>query len=275
VIGETRGARAARLRAWADESEFDGYAFLTRHPPSGLGQPPRRFGSATAFATGRQSGFFNPILVLEPVAAADLSDAIEWVRGLGLAFTLRVRDDVDDRVVRQTARKLGLTRDAWVEPALVLEPVRRPPTIPPGLSIEVATPATQDRFYAANAAAFDLPRDSAFVRDLTPPEVIEDPAIRLFGGYLDNEPVACSFAIRSEHVVGIYAVGTATPARRRGIATAMTWAAVAAGFDWGCAAATLQASKMGEPVYRAMGFEQVGGYVTYDQPRPRGGEPAA
>jgi predicted acetyltransferase len=69
-------------------------------------------------------------------------------------------------------------------------------------------------------------------------------------------------------VVGVYAVGTSTVARRRGIATAMTWAAVQAGREWGCAAATLQASEMGEPVYRAMGFETVARYVTFEEPRP-------
>jgi hypothetical protein len=35
----------------------------------------------------------------------------------------------------------------------------------------------------------------------------------------------------------------------------MTAAAVNAGFDMGATTASLQASPMGEPVYRAMGFE--------------------
>ena len=48
----------------------------------------------------------------------------------------------------------------------------------------------------------------------------------------------------------------------------MTWAAVNAGREWGSRAAVLQASEMGEPVYREMGFRTVAGYVSYDEPVP-------
>jgi GNAT superfamily N-acetyltransferase len=263
------GASAARHRAWADENLLAGLELLARHRPQGAAIAPRRFGSATAFATGRQVAFFNPIVVLAPVAPADLAAAVAWMRGLGVPLSLRVRDDVEDDALRATAAELGLRREAWTEPAMVLHPLREPPPIPAGLTIETATAATMERYYLVSARAFDMaPAVAGFVRDLIPPEVVDDPDIRLFGGYLDGEPAACSFAIRSAEVVGVYAVGTSEVARRRGIATAMTWAAVEAGRQWGCAAATLQASKMGEPVYRAMGFDTVARYVTYEQPRP-------
>jgi hypothetical protein len=51
----------------------------------------------------------------------------------------------------------------------------------------------------------------------------------------------------------------------------MTRAAIAAGREWGCVAATLQASEMGEPIYRAMGFVDATRYVLYlpaRTPRP-------
>jgi GNAT superfamily N-acetyltransferase len=103
---------------------------------------------------------------------------------------------------------------------------------------------------------------------MLPESGVDDPDIQLLAGYLDEMPVATSVAIRSENVVGIYAVGTAESARRRGIGTAMTWAAIEAGRAWGAKAAVLQASEMGEPVYRAMGFRTVAGYVSYDEPAP-------
>ena len=55
----------------------------------------------------------------------------------------------------------------------------------------------------------------------------------------------------------------------------MTWAAVEAGRAWGSRAATLQASEMGEPVYRKMGFRTVTRYASYDEPRPSGPAAAA
>jgi plasmid stabilization system protein ParE len=63
------GASLAQRRAWADENLLAGFELLARHPPQGEVIAPRRFGSATAFATGRHVAFFNPVVVLAPVAA--------------------------------------------------------------------------------------------------------------------------------------------------------------------------------------------------------------
>jgi len=102
---------------------------------------------------------------------------------------------------------------------------------------------------------------------LFPPDLAGDPDVGLLGGYLDNEPVACSIALRSGSVVGIYAVGTSERARRRGIGTAMTWAAVDEGRHWGCDVAVLQASGMGQPIYQAMGFRVVSSYANFSLKR--------
>ena len=261
-------AAVERLRSWADENFLAGFALLSRHQAAGPARDPRRFGGAVAFATGRPDAFFNPIVVLQPVAAADLRAAIEWMSAIGGPCSIRVREDLDEGDVRAVAEAAGLVRDPWADPAMVMQPLGAAPPAPAGLSIEEADPADPDRFYAANASGFEIPSEAlAIVRQLTPPSVFGDPAIRLFGGYLDGDPVACSYAIRSGSVVGVYAVGTAARARRRGIGTAMTWAAVEAGRAWGCEAATLQASPMGEPVYRAMGFETVTRYVNYEPPK--------
>jgi hypothetical protein len=47
---------------------------------------------------------------------------------------------------------------------------------------------------------------------------------------------------------------------------ALTWAAAASGFERSCTIASLQASALGEPVYRRMGFETVSEYVRYGLP---------
>lgn len=263
----TAPASTRQLRAWADQNLAAGFELLVRHPPRGAHAARRRFGAATAFATGRRAAFFNPIVILEPVASADLAAAASWMRELGTPFTLRVRDDVADATLAAAAASLGLVRDPWPDPAMVMAPLRRPPPLPPGLAIEVTTRDTVERFHAANASAFDFPPAAlGAVRDLTPADMVADPDVRLFSGFVGGEPVACSIAIRSGDVAGVYAVGTAEPFRRRGFGSAMTWAAVAAGLEWGCRAGTLQASEMGEPVYRAMGFATVARYLTYGEP---------
>jgi GNAT superfamily N-acetyltransferase len=257
-----------RLRAWSDENLLASFELLVRHPPTGVPIASRRFGTVTAFAAGRRSGFFNAVAVLAPAPVHDVEAAVGWVRDLGQSVSLRVREDVDDETIRRAAENLGLERSPWVDPAMVMAPLAIAPGVPAGLRIDTATPSTLDHWYAALAASSGVPPTHPFLRDLLPEDAIDDPDMRLYGGFLDDEPVATSVAIRSQNAVGIYAVGTAESARRRGIGSAMTWAAIEAGREWSASAAVLQASAMGEPVYRAMGFGIVAGYVSYDEPRP-------
>jgi ribosomal protein S18 acetylase RimI-like enzyme len=81
-----------------------------------------------------------------------------------------------------------------------------------------------------------------------------------FLAYRGAEPVAIAMTIVNNGVAGIYWVGTTESARGRGLGRTLTAAAVNAGFDLGAELASLQASPMGEPIYRAMGFEKVFDY---------------
>lgn len=266
---------APDLRAWADRSEAEGYECLGRNAADGRARTATRFGGCVAYPTGRRSGFFNPILVLEATSAEDLRAAVEWLRAQETRLSLRVREDWLTPEISEVATELGLVREDWAEVVMVLHPLAAtpaPPALPPGLTIERATAATLDRFHAAAVAGYDMPPAGlAFMADLFPPAMVDDPDVGLFSGWLDGQPVACSGAIRGERVVGVYSVGTTEWARRRGIGAAMTWAAVAAGVDWGCEAAALQASEMGASVYRSIGFEPVSRYVTWLEPPPAAG----
>jgi len=254
----------ADLRAASDRNLLAGFELLSRHRPDGRAVQPRRFGSVWAFPCQRRAAFFNPVIVLSSPEPGAVEAAVQWQRSQDIEPTVRATASIVDDAFLALTRRLGFERDAWAEPGMALHPLPPPPPPPAGLTIETASAATLDRWYRANAAGFDIgDSDLDFVHDLFPPDVVEDPDERLLGGYLDEEPVACSVAIRSGNVVGIYAVGTSERARRRGIGTAMTWAATDAGRQWRCDVADLQASEMGQPVYAAMGFRVVTSYVNF------------
>jgi GNAT superfamily N-acetyltransferase len=254
----------ADLRAASDRNLLAGFALLSRHRPDGRALEPRRFGSVWAFPCQRRAAFFNPVVVLSPPAPGAVDEAVRWLRSQDVEPSVRAADGVIDDAFLELTRRLGFVRDERAQPGMALQPLPPSPPRPPGLTIEAASSATLDRWYRANAAGFDM-SDSGLelVHDLNPPGIVVDPDIRLLGGYLDEEPVACSKAIRSGNVVGIYAVGTSERARRLGIGTAMTWAAIEVGRQWGCEVGVLQASEMGQPVYRAMGFRVVTSYVNF------------
>ncbi|MCW5891321.1 MAG: GNAT family N-acetyltransferase [bacterium] len=80
-------------------------------------------------------------------------------------------------------------------------------------------------------------------------------AAQAFLAWRGGEAVAGAVLYPADGLAGVGWVGTVGDAQGRGYGAAVTWAVVAEGRRRGLAAASLQASPMGEPVYRRMGFE--------------------
>jgi GNAT superfamily N-acetyltransferase len=77
----------------------------------------------------------------------------------------------------------------------------------------------------------------------------------IYVGCLDGVRVASFRAFFGGGVVGIYNVATLAEARGKGIGSAVTLHALQEARALGYRAGTLQASEMGEPIYRRLGFE--------------------
>ncbi|XVU28064.1 GNAT family N-acetyltransferase [Actinoplanes sp. CA-054009] len=148
------------------------------------------------------------------------------------------------------------------EPVMAIDLARLPDrSAPAGLRIEKAE--SPDRI-AAFVEAYVEPMGLG--RELAPgATVIESGRHDLvrFTGTLDGRVVGTSVLAVSDGVAGIYVVSTGEAYRHRGIATAMTLAALRAGRDQGLRVGTLQATAEGEPVYRKLGFEVVGEYRVF------------
>jgi GNAT superfamily N-acetyltransferase len=80
--------------------------------------------------------------------------------------------------------------------------------------------------------------------------------IKLYLGLLDGKPATTSGYFLGEGVAGIYFVATLPEARNKGLGFAVTQAALKDGRALGYRVGILQASKMGEPVYKRMGFKE-------------------
>jgi GNAT superfamily N-acetyltransferase len=89
------------------------------------------------------------------------------------------------------------------------------------------------------------------------PEWLVDERIRAFAAYVEEEPVSCALAWISRGVAGIYWVATLAAARGRGLGATCSVAATNAGFERGGHFAALQASPMGESVYKRLGYREL------------------
>jgi len=90
-----------------------------------------------------------------------------------------------------------------------------------------------------------------------------DSPARHFLCTLDGEPAACASLCAGAGIGGIYNVATLPEARRQGCGALVTQACLDAAREDGYRVAILQASEMGEPVYRRLGFEEACRIETY------------
>ena len=199
---------------------------------------------------------------LEPGEAIARAHAFFAAQGRGFTWLVRAGADADleDAVVAAGARPFG---DA---PGMVIEHRLADAVPPPGIELRrVATAAGVADFASVNGVAYatyGMPEEVAPAA-LGPPEVTIAPHIRSFVAYKDGRPLSAAMVILSHGVAGVYWVGTRPEARGMGLAELCTRAATNAGFDLGGRLVTLQASVMGEPIYRRMGYVEVTRYRNF------------
>lgn len=84
----------------------------------------------------------------------------------------------------------------------------------------------------------------------------ESSPLRYYAGFLDGKLVSTSMLVIEENFAGIANVSTIPEARNRGIAKAVTLAAVEDAMTRGYRMAVLQATPSGKKVYRQLGFQE-------------------
>lgn len=235
------------------------YRALTEAVPGGL----IREGAGTfAFVTGLPVPMFNGCLVTNPDRVCGVGTILGWLAELGVPHTLWVPAPVPTEL-EAMAVEHGLAREPHPYPGMLLNPIPPIPTPPPGVVVEPVDGTSLAQFSEVVTA---VGLGAATAAHLTAPSFVDREDVDLFLGYLDGSPVGTSVAVSSARAGGVVNVLTREEARGRGVGTAMTWAAVQAGAARGHDSAVLQATVMGLPVYRAMGFETVTEYVEFVGP---------
>jgi GNAT superfamily N-acetyltransferase len=249
------------LARLADENLAASWAVLG----ATMGATVAEVGPLTLVSTGIALPFFNGAYLLAPTDDSQrlVTAAIEFFAKQNVPWLLWVREGLCPAML-DAGRAAGL-RGASGPPAMGLDPIPTIPASPPGLTIEIAT--TTDAL-AEHAAVlrdgFEMP--PAIVDRLIRPALLEQPNAAALVGRIDRTPVSCSLVTVTGTTAGIYNVATPAAFRGQGHGAALTWAAVAEGVRRGCTRAVLQASQSGYPVYRRMGFADLGRYIQLEGP---------
>jgi ribosomal protein S18 acetylase RimI-like enzyme len=190
-------------------------------------------------------------------------------RGRGFAVWARAGAPEDLDLV-DAAERAGL-QNVYAMPEMILEG-RVPEGVPTPAGVELRRVGSADDAARYWQVATESYADIGF-----PPEIFAfyenheylwADGAAAFLALLDGRPAGISMTIVSHGVAGIYWVGCTAEARGRGLGRTMTAAALDAGFAMGADGASLQASPMGEGLYRRMGFETIFDYRLYMCPAP-------
>ena len=190
-------------------------------------------------------------------------------RGRGFAVWTRA-GEAADRDLIAACESDGL-QNVFEMPEMVLSaPVEARPA-PEGFELQRVGSAEDaaDYWRVATSSYASLgfpPEVFAFYDDV---EGLFADGVAAFLARRDGRPAGIAMTIVSHGVAGIYWVGCTEEARGRGLGWSVTAAAVNAGFEMGAGIASLQASPMGESLYRRMGFETIYGYRLYLYPQPK------
>lgn len=147
-------------------------------------------------------------------------------------------------------------------PGMTLFPIPKPTDTSHELEIRSVTDDKDLELFQATAeAAFNMP--FSLPQHLLKTRFRDHPAVSMFLGFVDDNPVCTSCLVTAGSVAGVYWVSTLPDYRHRGYGTTMSWHAISAGEELGCDMATLQASVMGRPVYEKMGFKVAANFRRY------------
>jgi GNAT superfamily N-acetyltransferase len=240
----------------ADENFIASFRKLAQHVPEG---ETHEVGSIFSFITGLPLSLFNGCVVTQEAPSAALAASLAWVAARNVPFHVWVAKKLAADL-GEVPTNYGLQPDSSLYPGMVLHPIPQAPRMRAGVTVVPISEASLDEFIDTLEEGG---LSAELAQRLISPSFAADSDVRLFVGRLDGRPVGTSIAIRSRETSGVYNVGTLPSARRRGVGTALTWAAVEAGRAWGYDTIVLQSSVMGLPMYSAMGFRTVASYVVF------------
>lgn len=215
--------------------------------------------------TGQPHPFGNLAIFSHEPAADDVAAAIEPLVHCGAPaaaiFTNTVGADAHARLTSAGFQPAGAM------PAMAVEIDSLPATSMPQecAMVRVGAGPDADAWTATFAVGYELPRPVAewFSPNAARATTDERSPIQYFVALKRGRPVATSMLHLADGVAGIYCVATTPEDRRQGLGAHLTAEPLRLARRQGYRVGILQASHAGHPIYRGLGFQDLGGLPLY------------
>jgi GNAT superfamily N-acetyltransferase len=196
-----------------------------------------------------ERSFFNSVVYLDPDGLAGAYDDLAMAYAeAGCAWTVWVPER--DSATARSLQGRGHTLDAQPRAmGIELGGIEEP-----DLSGLKWTPnGNPEQMSALNDAAYGYPAGT-WIAGMGRP----GPEMHIYVALHDGEPVATVSTRDSDGDASVWNVATAEAARGQGLSVALMRQALYEAQQRGCATSTLQATKLGAPIYRRCGYEDLG-----------------
>jgi hypothetical protein len=205
--------------------------------------------------------------------AALIAKADTFFKGLGRGYTVKVRDSGEDDDVRHACLQAELELFGDPVPEMLCRAPLPEPAPIDGVTVGVVADEAGVRdFIAVNSeayATYGMPADVHGDLFDEVDRVLTDTAASIVVAHRDGQAIATAMAYESDGVASIQWVGTVPAARAVGLGALVTVASTNLAFAHGASSVSLQASPMGESVYRKLGYETIYHYTEYVRwPKP-------
>jgi GNAT superfamily N-acetyltransferase len=203
--------------------------------------------------TGAPMPFLNGVIStrheadIEEVAAFAASSRLKAV-----SWSIQVRGERVDGQIASTAADHGFGQQTTL-PFMIKELTERDAQVSDADPVVRRVPGTEgDLYQRVMAAGYEGPVEIFAI--FSSPAVMDHPSMRAYVVEVEGVPVATSFGILVNDLVGVFNIAVPPQFRRRGYGKAATAAILREAYAAGARTAFLHASSMGVPLYQAMGF---------------------
>jgi len=194
----------------------------------------------------------------EECASKDIEQIISRIKELNIPVLWFVTPMSRPKNMESILKDYGFKyQKDWIAMAVDLKTVPENFGIPEGMEIkEVLNLEGLKTWTDVLVKSFEFPEIAVSYKKYFINSGIQNPSFHYYLGIFNGDPVASAVLFEGEEAAGLFYIGTISEVRRKGIAKAMVYHILNEAKNKGYTISVLQASEMGYPLYKKIGFKK-------------------